>query len=271
MSQRASVHCLRRSMASRYAESQWGPRRSIGARSGAGMRSAGVVLKRDYGADKRLHGAARGGGCCSDKAEVTEHADGAAFGKHARSPARGHPLVGLRARAQGHAPTGTRRAVSPRRLDLPVLRGAIEPDGEPCGARSKGGSSAGRHRRLLRTVQSPQGQLAAAPGGYAAEPETQGAEPNVFIQVASPRIPVAWRAYLAAWARFRRRRPDRIGGLSTASTGDFRQWAVVDPDDLRGRASDHSGERHDQSPDNGHAPGHGGAFSRSSCWPWPGC
>ncbi len=87
-------------------------------------------------------------------------------------------LVTLRAGAarrppsQDHAPRG----VCARRLDLPVLRLALEPHRRPRDPPLQGGPvELGEHRRVVRAVQPPQGRPPAAAGGHAPAPRAAGA------------------------------------------------------------------------------------------------
>ena len=138
-----------------------------------------------------------------DKAEVIEHAE---WQLHSASTTMARPVV-IRLVSYVRIPRDTHRRqdhapgrVRPRRLDLPVLRLALEPDRRPRRAALQGRRlELGQHRRLVRAVQPAQGQRTPAPGRDAPRSGSRRTpNPSVFIQVASPTIPAAWRAYLAA-------------------------------------------------------------------------
>ena len=161
-------------MASVTPPGRWGPRRSTST-GGAGVtlagcssstrriepinvctvRRAAVLLLKDEGRGRR----ARDVG-----AALRAHRD-AAPGRHPprdlrQGPAR-HPP------AQDHPP----RRLRPRRLDLPVLRLALEPHRRPRHPALQGRHlELGEHRRLLRAVQPPQGRPPARPGRHAPAP-----------------------------------------------------------------------------------------------------
>ena len=117
----------------------------------------------------------------------------------ARDPARllrAHPA--RHAPAQDHSP----RRVRPRRLDLPVLRRRSNLTVDhvcraPRAARRAGRTSSPPARRATaaRATRCP------ARSACTSRREPRTPSPHVFIQVASPTIPAAWRTYLAAWSR----------------------------------------------------------------------
>ena len=63
--------------------------------------------------------------------------------------------------------------------------------------RSKGGAvELGEHRRLVRAVQPPQGRPHLRQANMHPRRAPRAPSPQVFIHVASPTIPAAWRQYL---------------------------------------------------------------------------
>jgi hypothetical protein len=119
-------------------------------------------------------------------------------------------LVTLRERAardppaQDHAPRGVRA----RRVDVPVLRRALEPHRRPRHPALEGRDvDVGEHRRVVRAVQPAQGRPAAGAGQHGPAPPAAAPNPHVFIHVASPTIPSAWKQWL----------PDAVSAERTSS------------------------------------------------------
>ena len=138
-----------------------------------------------------------------EKAEVIEHGE---LALHSANSTMTRPVVirlcQLRADPARHAPPQDHPAggVRARRLDLPVLRLALQPDRRPRDPALQGrGVELGQHRRLVRPMQPPQGRPASrvrSACGCTRQPRMPN--PTVFIHVASPTIPTAWQQYLAA-------------------------------------------------------------------------
>ena len=134
------------------------------------------------------------------KAEVVDHAtwelrsERATMSRPRRDPADDlHRGPARHSPPQDHPPRGLR----PRQLDLPVLRLAVQPDRRPRDPPLQGRRvDLGQHRRLLRAVQPPQGRPPARQGGHAPRRTPSMPQPHVFIHVATPTIPAAWRQWL---------------------------------------------------------------------------
>ena len=139
-----------------------------------------------------------------DKAEIVEHGVlGAALRAHADAAARRHPARHLRERparhapAQDHAPRGLR----PRRLDLPVLRLALDLTVDHVIPRSKGGDSSWENIvASCAPCNRRKGDRLPAQADMHPRKAPRAPHPHVFIDVAAPRIPQAWRAWLPGGA-----------------------------------------------------------------------
>ena len=150
--------------------------------------SARCAARRCCCSRRRPRSRARRAGSCTPSTTTLPRPVVIRLVTYVQRPARHAP-------AQDHPP----RRVRPRRLDLPVLRRRAEPDRRPRDPALQGRRlELGEHRRLVRAVQPPQGRPAAAPGRHAPAREPRTPSPHVFIHVAAPTIPAAWRQYLPA-------------------------------------------------------------------------
>ena len=136
-----------------------------------------------------------------EKAEVIEHASWTLRSEHTQhAAADGDPAGDLREGPARHAPPQDHppRRLRPRRLDVPVLRRALEPHRRPRHPALQGRLvGVGQHRRLVRAVQPAQGRPAARAGEHDPRAARRARRsPQVFIHVASPTIPAAWKQWL---------------------------------------------------------------------------
>jgi hypothetical protein len=138
-----------------------------------------------------------------DKAEMLEHAAWELRSEHTAIP---RPVVirlvtFVKVPRDTHRRKITRRAgLRPRRLGLPVLRLALEPHGRPRHPALEGRPvELGEHRRLVR-ARATGARATTCPSRANMHPRRQptAPSPHVFIHVASPTIPAAWRQWLPA-------------------------------------------------------------------------
>jgi 5-methylcytosine-specific restriction endonuclease McrA len=137
-----------------------------------------------------------------DKAEVIEHAE---WQLHSATTTMARPVV-IRLVAYVHVPRDTHR----RRITRRAVFARDDWTCQYCGARSnltvdhvvprsKGGSSSWENIvASCAPCNRRKGNSLPRQAGMRLSRQPKAPSPNVFIQVASPRIPVAWRAYLAA-------------------------------------------------------------------------
>ena len=135
----------------------------------------GARPQRDVRADQRLHGPPRRRAAAEGEGRAVEHATvGAALRAHRDAAPGRDPARHLRQRPARHAPAQDHaaRRLRPRRLDLPVLRLALEPDRRPRDPALQGRRlELGEHRRLVRAVQPAQGRPPAGAGRHAPAPD----------------------------------------------------------------------------------------------------
>ena len=137
-----------------------------------------------------------------DKAEVIEHAE---WKLHSASTTIARPVV-IRLVSYVRVPRDTHR----RRITRRAVFARDDWTCQYCGARSnltvdhvvprsKGGSSSWDNIvASCAPCNRRKGNSLPRQAGMRLSRQPKAPNPNVFIQVASPRIPVAWRAYLAA-------------------------------------------------------------------------
>ena len=160
----------------------------------------GARPQRDLRADQRLLRPSSGGPAPQGQGRVARaHSLGTAVRAHRDAPPRRHPPRHLREGPPRHPPPQDHppRRVRARRLGVPVLRRALEPHGRPRDPALQGRAvDLGEHRRVVRALQPPQGRQPPRQRRHAPEHKPAAPSPHVFIHVASPTIPTAWRAWL---------------------------------------------------------------------------